>query len=83
MLERARGVEVASTSDEARVFLRRRDEQFVTADGGALTDEQLEARGQGGPPPASGASVPTSNPGAEVTNSGGALVPAAPAASEG
>jgi hypothetical protein len=39
-LERSRGVEVGRIGEDARVFLRRRDEQFVSDDGRAL-DEAL------------------------------------------
>ena len=41
-LERSRGVEVADSHAEHRVFLRRREDQFVTDEGRAITDEVLE-----------------------------------------
>lgn len=43
-LERSRSVEVADADGDRRVFLRRRDEQFVNDDGSALSDEALAQR---------------------------------------
>ena len=42
-LERSRGVEVVRTGETKPVFLRRRDEQFVTGEGTPLDDPQLLA----------------------------------------
>lgn|GEM_PF-1958618 len=40
-LERSRSVELADANGEQRVFLRRRDEQFVTDDGRSIDDQTL------------------------------------------
>jgi hypothetical protein len=42
-LERSRGVEVARAGESSPVFLRRRDEQFITGEGTPLTDPELLA----------------------------------------
>lgn len=46
-LERSRGVEVSRAGDDSSVFLRRRDEQFVTDAGAPIDDAELLARLQG------------------------------------
>lgn len=46
-LERSRGVEVSAASGEQRVFLRRRDQEFVTSDDQPISDEALEQRLRG------------------------------------
>lgn len=46
-LERSRGVEVARAGDTSPVFLRRRDEQFVTGEGTPLEDPELAEALQG------------------------------------
>jgi hypothetical protein len=46
-LERSRGVEITRAADDTRVFLRRRDGQFVTQSGAPLEDEELKQRLQG------------------------------------
>ncbi|KIG18140.1 hypothetical protein DB30_01644 [Enhygromyxa salina] len=46
-LERSRGVEVSEVGKEQRVFLRRRDQEFVTSDDQPLHDEALEQRLRG------------------------------------
>jgi hypothetical protein len=46
-LERSRGVEVSDASGEQRVFLRRRDQRFITDDDQPLQDEALEQRLRG------------------------------------
>ncbi|MFO7561237.1 MAG: DUF4340 domain-containing protein [Enhygromyxa sp.] len=43
-LERSRGVEIADAEGEQRVFVRRRDQQFVTDDGRSIDDEALARR---------------------------------------
>lgn len=43
-LERSRAVEVADAQGKQRQLLRRRDQQFVTDDGGMITDEALADR---------------------------------------
>ncbi|PRP90824.1 hypothetical protein ENSA5_61440 [Enhygromyxa salina] len=46
-LERSRGVEIADAGGDTSVFLRRRDQQFVTDDNLPLDDDALAARLQG------------------------------------
>jgi hypothetical protein len=46
-LERSRGVEVARAGESSPVFLRRRDEQFVTGEGTPLGDPELLETMQG------------------------------------
>lgn len=43
-LERSRSVEIADAREQRRSFLRRRDEQFVTDEGGLIGDEELAER---------------------------------------